>query len=193
LLPWSEIALSADEEQRLAKFKIEEIFGVNAKGWEITLADSQYGHARMVCAIDSEFIEGLRQLANQRELRLISVQPHFSAALNFWRKSLKAEKFHFVLADGEKLCTAFINEGNIAGLRIEQLNGTLSESLITSSLQREALMNHEANTLNDGYLFVANKTNVLSDGSLPNKIQRLSLPASYDHLPTAFLAAAQAV
>ena len=190
LLPWSETILNAEEEQKYVQHKMNEAFGKVAVHWDISLAANSYGLTRLAGAVDSELLIQLRELAGKSLLNIQSIQPHLVAALNFWQKKLKGKHLHFLVADGEKLCTVYIENGKLTSLRVEQANGTLSDEMVLSNLQREALMNNAVNEMAIAYLFAPKQANLASNAGTLQKLQRLNLPANFMHNPAVFLAAA---
>lgn len=193
LLPWSETILNAEEEQKFVKHKMNEVFGAAAKNWDISLAANTYGLARLACAVDSELLIKLRELAAKSYLDIQSIQPHLITALNFWQKQLKGKHLHFLVADGEKLCTAYIENGQLTSLRVEQKNEVMTDEMVLSSLQRAALMNDAVSEMAQAYLFAPKQARAISNAGKLQKTQRLNLPINYMHNPAAFLAAAHLV
>lgn len=190
LLSWSETILNAQEEQKFVKHKMNEVFGAAAKNWDISLAANAYGLARLACAVDSELILEIRQLATKSYLNIQTIQPHLITVLNFWQKQLKGKHLHFLVADGEKLCTAYIENGQLTSLRVEQKNEVMTDEMVASSLQREALMYDAVSEMAQAYLFAPKQARVVSNAGTLQKLQRLNLPSNYMHYPAAFLAAA---
>jgi len=190
LLPWSDAILSPVEEQKFVKFRMDEVFGVTEQQLEISLAAKDYGHSRLACAVDADLLSSLRQLALKSHLRIQSIQPHFIAALNFWREELKGEQLYFLLSDGEKLGVTYIKDGHIQSLRLAQMDGVLSDEMVIASLQRENLMNHQSNIAIQAYLFTSEKTSLTRSAHTPYKLQYLNLPSNYMNRPAAFLAVA---
>lgn len=193
LLPWSETILNAEEEQKFVKHKMNEVFGAAAKNWDISLAANTYGLARLACTVDSELLIKLRELAAKSYLDIQSIQPHLITALNFWQKQLKGKHLHFLVADGEKLCTAYIENGQLTSLRVEQKNEVMTDEMVLSSLQRAALMNDAVSEMAQAYLFAPKQARAISNAGKLQKTQRLNLPINYMHNPAAFLAAAHLV
>lgn len=189
LLPWSEVVLSAEEEQKLVKFKAQEIFGTAVHDWHISLANHSYGQDRLACGIDLDLLSKLRELASESRLTVQSIQPHLSAALNFWRRHLKDKNLHFLISDGVRLCVVSVNHGHLESLRIEQINGSLNEDIIASILHRETLINQEYEG-GQAYLFAPMWPQALSGRGQSTQFKLLNLPPSYIHNPAAFLAAA---
>lgn len=190
LLPWSETILNAVEEQKFVKHQMNEVFGTAAKNWDISLETNSYGHTRLACGVDSELLVKLRKAAEKSHLNIQSIQPHLITALNFWQKQLKGKHSHFLMADGEKLCNVYIENGQLKSLLVEQANGAPSDEMALSNLQRAALMNDAVNEMAQAYLFTPKQTRVASNAGKLQKLQRLNLPINYMHNPAAFLAAA---
>ena len=190
LLPWSEAILNVEEERKLVHHKMNTAFGATAKNWDISLEKTSYGKIRLACAVDSELLIKLRQLAQKNTLNIQSIQPHLITALNFWKKELKNAHMHFIVADGEKLCTVYIEEGQLISLRTEQATGDVSDEVLLANLQREALMNGAVSEMANSYLFAPKQTRAVKNTDNLKKLQRLHLPINYMHNPTAFLAAA---
>jgi hypothetical protein len=194
LLPWSDTILNAEEERKFAQHKINQVFGGNFKNWEIILGANVYGNSRLACAVDTVLLSQLRQLALKSQLTIQSIQPHLIAALSYWQKRLSGKQQQFVLFDGEKLCIAYIENGQLKNLRMEQMNGTLNntafDDMVMSSLQREAMINDEISEPESIFLFVPNQAQAGSSSASSNKFERLRLPINYMENPAAFLAAA---
>lgn len=190
LLPWSETILNTEEEQKFVKHKMNVVFGAAAKNWDISLAANTYGLARLACAVDSELLIKLRELAVKSLLNIQSIQPHLITALSFWQKQLKGKHLHFLVADGEKLCTVYIENGQLTSLRVEQKNEVMTDEMVLSSLQRAALMNDAVSEMAQAYLFAPKQARVASNAGNLQKLQHLNLPTNYMHNPAAFLAAA---
>lgn len=189
LLPWSEVILNTKEEQKFAQFKMNERFGYIAEKWEITVATNRYGHARLISAVDAELLVNLRQLAAKSHITIQAIQPHLATALNFWRKRLTGSHLHFLMSDGEKLCTTYIEHGQIKSLNVEQMNEALTDEMVASTLQRNALLHGEINDKAQAYVFAPKQVGAASSVGQLQKIQRLHLPTNFMHDPAAFLAA----
>lgn len=193
MLPWTEVTLNAGEEYKYVKFKMDEVFGVDDKNWDICLSSSRYGNPRLACALDTDLLNQLRQLALKNNLKIQSIQPHLVATLNFLRRELKDKQLHFLLSDGEKLCTAYIKQGYLQSLRVEQVSRLLSDEIVALSLQREKLMNHESNGVNQVYLFASGQAQLNKSVGRSLKLKHLNLPINYIKYPAAFLAAAHLI
>lgn len=186
LLPWSETLLSAEEEKKFVKFKMDEVFGVSDKSFETSLAANSFGNPRLASAIETDLLNNLQQLAITSNLKIQSIQPQLVSALNFWRKEFKAKQLYFMFADGEKISTTFIKEGLVQHLRMEHISGEPFLELIESILHREHLMNHSMDSGTQVYLYASKKPQ-LTHKIANYQVQHLSLPVSYLNHPDAFL------
>lgn len=190
LLPWSETILNTQEELKFVRHRMNEVFGTAVKSWDVSLENNTYDSTRLACAVDSELIVKLRQLAGKSHLSIRSIQPHLVAALNFWQKQLKDKQLHFLVADSNKLSTVYIENGQLKSLRVVQANGSVSDEMVLSNIQREALMHDAVNEMAKGYLFDPVQAKMASNVGTLQKLQRLNLPSNYMQNPAAFLAAA---
>lgn len=190
LLPWSETILNADEESQLVRIKMKDVFGANNNNWEVSLAEQRYGHPRLACAMDRDMLKELRQMAVKSKLDIHSIQPHLVSALNYWQKKLLDEQAYFVMMDGKKLSTVYIEKGELKSVRLAQVNEALTGEVLATNMQRERLMNGDANQKVNVYLFAPKKAKVSNSVDVLPKLKRLHLPTNYAINPAGFLASA---
>lgn len=63
MLPWSDALLHGDSALRYRQAYFAAIYGDAAREWEILCDDAPYGQLRLACAIERDFLNGLRECA----------------------------------------------------------------------------------------------------------------------------------
>lgn len=63
MLPWSDALLLGDGALRYRQAYFAAIYGDAARAWEIVCDDAPYGQSRLACAIERDFLSGLRDCA----------------------------------------------------------------------------------------------------------------------------------
>ncbi|WP_265946199.1 hypothetical protein [Dechloromonas sp. A34] len=81
LLPWSEAVLGDKARLAMARALLRNSLGDQAERLEITLDRPRFGMNGLAAGIPRDFLDGLRQIANERRLRLASIQPLLGKAL----------------------------------------------------------------------------------------------------------------
>lgn len=190
LLPWSDVHLSADEEQRLAKMRFEKVYGEDKQDWEVRFASAHYGSPRLACAMQREMLSQLREAVRESKSHLRTVAPHLITALNFWRKRLTDQQLYFAMADSEKLCMTEIINGHLNNITWSQLNEPLTEAAMSESIKRIQLVKHATADGIRAYCFVPKLYKADTATIQKMGLQRLRFPATKINSPAAFLASA---
>jgi len=102
LVPWNESLRAERERLAVAERTFQTIYGDGATSWDVRLSNDVYGAPALATAIDKSLLESLSRAVAALKLRLGSVQPHFMAAFNRFRRQL-SRRGAFVLAEPGKI------------------------------------------------------------------------------------------
>lgn len=91
-------ATSMQDLHAAAAMRYRELFGDDIRDWRLE-GDWQINRAFLACAMPSPLLDALYAIAREYQLTLLSVIPHFIAALNRWRRSLNGAAWFGVAQD----------------------------------------------------------------------------------------------
>jgi len=105
LVPWSELLLDNEEALAYVRHLFGEIYGEAAARHELRVSPESPGAPRVASAVETNLVQGLREILSASRLRLRSIQPYFMSAYNLHRKALGADGW-FAVAEAGQLCVA---------------------------------------------------------------------------------------
>lgn len=87
MLPWQTGLYSARDWQAFAEATFSQQTGIDPEQWQVQLADSPLGHARLAAATPRDLLHDLRELFKLHRLPLVSCTPLLTAvAHRYWRQ-----------------------------------------------------------------------------------------------------------
>lgn len=108
VVPWEASLASADERLTHARQLLISIYGEVVSDWDLRLSETRPQCPRVVCAIPTALVSGLRAACETRALKVTSLQPQLIASYEIWRSRLPAGNAWFVT----------IEQGSLAAARI---------------------------------------------------------------------------
>jgi len=121
LVPWQE-KVSGDEEQlALVRYSFSEVYGDAMDDWDLLWSEGRPPAPSLACAVDRRLVAGLREICAAAGLPLASIQPYLTAAFNHWCRELDGQRDWFLLAEEGRLCLAWFQEGEWAGVHCQQV------------------------------------------------------------------------
>lgn len=122
LIPWQEKVSGAEEQLALARHSFSEVYGDAVDEWDLLWSEGHPPAPSLACAVDRRLLAGLRETCAANRLPLTSIQPYFAVAFNRWRRELDGERDWFLLAEEGRLCLAWFQGGDWAGLHCQQVS-----------------------------------------------------------------------
>lgn len=162
LIPWSEQISSPKELLAYAQVCFEDIYGVSAQRWSVTLSPEAAGSSRIAAALPQELLLRLRTLATQHGLRLRSVQPYLMTAFNRFQRQLGHGDLLFVVAEPLRSVLLLKRAGQWQA--VHSTGCTDSDEALTALIARQCELqdNPDAPTLSV-YLHAPGRLNDLPD------------------------------
>jgi hypothetical protein len=111
LLPWKD-DLDEAEILTLARYVMEDRYGEAARDWVLAVDALRRGESVLACAIEAPLLRALEAACAEQRIRLDSVQPLFTAALNAhrqpgrglrWDLLIEPDWWSWALVDGDAL------------------------------------------------------------------------------------------
>lgn len=103
VLPWNPQVNGAQEEMALAHIAFEDTYGEQSAGeWTFTISHEKPGVNRLVCAMPTVLLDGLRALTATGKARLQSVRPNLTALMQGQRRALGPQGW-FIHMEGSRL------------------------------------------------------------------------------------------
>jgi Tfp pilus assembly protein PilN len=137
LMPWSDEVGSEDEEQALGRACLESAYG-DLNGWTLGLAQGRYGQPRIVCALETAFLQRLRSILREHDITCRGIWPYFLPALRQAQPLLLAAVGFLAVAESETVVLASARHGRWHSLR--SARSTLSPATLVQLLEREPLL-----------------------------------------------------
>jgi len=120
MLPWSDALLHQDSAQRYQQDHFAGIYGDLACAWSIVCDDAPYGQARLACAIDSAFLDGLRDVARAHGHPRIAVESILSTTA---RAIGSGRHESFAIIEPGRLVLAALSQGRVAAVQAQACRG----------------------------------------------------------------------
>ena len=130
LVPWRDDLQDSEEELAVVRLAYGETFGEAAARWSIRLSDESPGRPRIAAALDSGLLDAIRQTAGAAKVRLISMQPYLSAAVNHWRDLFdRSHSRWLVLHEENRVCLALLDQARWRWVRCVRAGADWCERL----------------------------------------------------------------
>lgn len=140
LVPWLDDLQDSEEELAVVRLAYTSTFGDCAARWRISLSDDPPGCTRIAAAIDDALFDAITQSAQAANVRLVSVQPYLSAAVNHWRNHFDRKGSRWlVLHEENRVCLALIEKGRWRWVRCLRVGADWHERL-PEMLEHEMLL-----------------------------------------------------
>lgn len=120
MLPWSDALLHADSALRYRQAHFAAIYGDAARNWEVLCDDAPYGQPRLACAIDRDFLVGLRDCAQANGHPWASVESVLSMAA---RTAAPGRQQALAVIEPGRVVMASFSHGRISAVRAEACRG----------------------------------------------------------------------
>lgn len=137
LAPWSDAVGSEVEENSLARACMESAYG-DLAGWSVILGPSRYGQPRIVCALETAFLDRLSAILREHKIVCRSVHPYFILASRQARTLLSGPAGMLAVAESGTVVLASARQGRWHSLR--SVRCELSPAILTQLLEREVLL-----------------------------------------------------
>lgn len=137
LAPWSAAVGNEAEEDSLARACLESAYG-DLTGWTLSLGTSRYGQSRIVCTVETAFLERLRTILREHKIVCRSVSPYFMLASRQGRSLLSRPAGILAVAEAGTVVLATARRGRWHSLRSVRFE--LSPATLAQLLEREALL-----------------------------------------------------
>lgn len=137
LAPWSAAVGNEAEENSLARACLESAYG-DLTGWTVVPGPSRYGQSRIVCALETAFLDRLRAIMREHKIACRSLHPYFMLASRQVRTLLSGPAGMMAVAESGTVVLASARRGRWHSLR--SVRCKLSPATLTQLLEREALL-----------------------------------------------------
>lgn len=114
--PWSDALLSEAGAARFLHGQLAALYGEGARAWSIAGDDAPYGQPRLVCGIDADLLQALRDAAAEHGHACHAVEPVLSVA---WRAIAASKARAFALVEPGRLLMAAVAGGRIVALQAQ--------------------------------------------------------------------------
>lgn len=129
LVPWQEKVSGDEEERALVAYSFSEVYGDAAADWDLTWSQGRPPAPSLAAAVDRRLLAGLREICRAAGLPLVSIQPYLMAAFNRWRRELDGKRDWFLLAEAGRLCLAWFEADEWAGIHCQQAGEAWGQEL----------------------------------------------------------------
>ncbi|WP_236692120.1 hypothetical protein [Pseudomonas fildesensis] len=144
MLPWQTGLCSADDWQGFAEATFSQQASIDAEQWQIQVANSTFGHARLAVATPRDLLRDLRDLFKLHRLPLVTCTPLLTAvAQQYWRQL--PDDCVLALPETEGLSCLYLQQGVADQVCVLQTQpgSALNDNLFTADLLVER---HAPNT-----------------------------------------------
>lgn len=134
LMPWSEAIVGQAEEEALARACLESAYG-DLEGWVLMAEPGRYGRGRVVCALESAFLERLRAIFRVHSMHCRSIRPYFVQATKDALAMLAGKPGVLAVAESDTVALA-----STRGKGWQSLRGTRDGHDLAASMRRERVL-----------------------------------------------------
>ena len=152
IVPASPHLLGAAEEIALARLKLRQMHGGSDTDWDIRLGNLLSGQDQIAAALENGFVQRLRQILKQADLRLCSLEPLLMSTFNRVQRQLVGSDYWLALAEPGLLMLARLQGGNWVSLATVTMNEPLARVLLTQ-LGEARLMDGTTSEASRVYLY----------------------------------------
>ena len=152
VVPASAHLMGAGDEVALAYLKFRQMQGAGSAACDVRLGNLLSGRDQIAAAMESGFVQRLRHILQEADVRLSSLEPFLMQAFNRVRRQLVGADFWFALAEPGLLVLARCQGGNWVSLAANALNGPLARELPVQ-LQEARLMSTALSDARRVYLY----------------------------------------
>jgi hypothetical protein len=137
--PWNNSLRNGQEETALARFTMDDLYGVReGVEWRIALSSQEHGSDRLAVAVPDGLFHALQGCCDAARTRLTSVQAHFCALAQAYQLNLPAAGWLVAHENGRMTCGSWSADGwqSVQSVR----SSATSWPLVTESVKRELLL-----------------------------------------------------
>jgi hypothetical protein len=127
--PWQDQLAGGDMETAFARHCFRESYGAAADQWEVRVSSAPLGQPRVASAVDTEFLDAIRQEFAPTRLKIRSIQPQLMAAFNKWRNKIDGRASLFMVIEDQFYTCMVMVRGRCQAVHAGALGDSLNESL----------------------------------------------------------------
>lgn len=167
--------LTVEEQNILAKHSFETIFGESVDDWSIFFSITGFNSNEFACATETAFLIELSKVIQGQNLKLLSVAPSLTAAINYFRKKLPVKSWFVMIEQENMQLVKFINGSPVMLRTVRMPIGWENE--LETMLARESLYLEE-NKL-PVFFFWPDNPDFVSELFKKNKVNILRMKTIY--------------
>lgn len=119
VLPWRPGINSRAEWRAYAQHQFEAIYGEAARHWRMRIDIVPPGRESLACAIETDLIDTLREVAHAGLSRIATLRPNFLFSFGQRRTALRGAQFWFAVVEADHVCLGAFRNGYWVALRNE--------------------------------------------------------------------------
>ncbi len=119
VLPWQSGIISRKDWRAYATHCFEMVYGESVRHWSVRFDIVPPGRESLACAIQTELLDSLRNIAHEKNSRIVSVRPNFVFNINQRRSGLRKSEYWFAVVEQHQVCLAAYDNGYWVAVRNE--------------------------------------------------------------------------
>jgi hypothetical protein len=127
--PWQDQLTNVDTQTAFARHCFREWYGAAADQWDVRVSAAPLGQPRIASAVDTDFLDAIRQEFARTRLKIRSIQPQLMAVFNKWRHKVDARASLFTVVEDQFYTCMLVVRGRCEAVHTGALNGALDEAL----------------------------------------------------------------
>lgn len=174
-----------------AAFHMREVYGERTAAWVLGVSSWDPCSGAICAAIDRGLLERLEELTGRRKVRLQSIEPYLTAALDRWCRQFEGERMWFALIETGRICLASLSSGAWQRVCNQRMLTSAGEELLALLDQEALLFSGRKEAVEQVHLFAPEHPDLtLPDGCgwkvIPLQTGSMSAPA---HFPSSAMVA----
>ena len=137
LVNQADYRLTYEEQYVLVRHSFEAVYGEDVNDWSIFLSNTGFNKNEFACGVESIFIKEITSLMQQQNLKLISIAPLLTLAINYFRKRISLNAWFVLIEQDNMQLVKFLNGSPVLLRSVNLYSGWENE--IEAIFARESL------------------------------------------------------
>ena len=137
LVSQSDYRLTYEEQYALVRHSFEAIYGDNVNNWSIFLSNTGFNKNDFACGVESIFLKEISSLIQLQNLKLLSIAPLLTSAINYFRKRISLNAWFVLIEQDNMQLVKFLNGSPVLLRSVNLYSGWENE--IEAIFARESL------------------------------------------------------
>ena len=118
MVPWNESLYRRADRLAFAQACLREVYGDLLRDWTACVDEPRHGRPSLACAMPRELRDNLVALAEERALKLVSIEPSFARVFNERARGRASESMWLAVCESPAMVLLLVVDGRIERVKV---------------------------------------------------------------------------